>query len=268
MSKYLYFAIFTECDNKGYIIKFPDFDEYVIKADTIEDGLKKSKQALEICLFNLLKDGQSIPNATVINDITLIEGQFLIPIKAYEKEMDILKQQNYQTTKKTKSKFKSSTILLEHLTKEYDKEDSRSMKIDSRIPIFITIATFLGGFIFNIGFESLKNIYDLGQKVYSIYIIIHALCIISIVISIGIFGWILFTKKYKRIETSLFLSKEINKEEIEKTAYELMKGYQDSLQNNIKVNDKKIQLYNTAIIFVAIGAVLYIILKFISFLIK
>lgn len=268
MEEYLYLAIFTECSQNKYVVKFPDLEGCIVKSDSIEEGITKAKKALEECLFKILKDGGEIPTPKEAKDITLKEGEFLILVKTYENIGGALIEKGNIESQKSNSKYKSSQMLLEHLTKEYDKEDERSMKIDSRIPIFITIATFLGGFVFNIGGESLKKTYELGQKIYSIYIIIYVLCIISIIISILIFAWILGTKKYKRIETGGFLNEKINEEKIEKTAYELMQGYLGSLQNNIKVNDKKMKQYNAAIIFVGIGAILYIILKFIDFLIS
>ncbi|KHD14235.1 hypothetical protein [Clostridium butyricum] len=165
-------------------------------------------------------------------------------------------------------KYKSCELLLEHLTKEYDKEDSRSMKIDSRIPIFITLATFFGGFIFNLGTSSLKNVYGKGQQLYTIYVVLYALCLLSLIISIGIFTWILCTKRYLRIRTDLFLNENIINEEIKKTAFELMRGYQESLQHNVQINDKKMKQYNIGISFLVTSSILYLILQFFNFFIN
>lgn len=266
MGEYLYFAIATFCNGKEYVIKFPDIDGCIVKANNIEDGINKAKQEVEIYLFNILKEGGNIPVATEAKDIDLKEGEFLILIQAYGIIANTLIKKNDE---KINSKYKSSVMLLDHVTKEYDKEDTRSARIDSRIPIFMTIATFLGGFIFNIGGgESLKKTYELGEKIYSLYIIVYVACISTIILSIGVFAWILCTKKYTRIDTNICLYEKANKEENGKIAYELMQGYQEALLDNIKVNDKKMQQYNIAIGLLGAGGVLYIILKCISFFIN
>lgn len=165
------------------------------------------------------------------------------------------------------SNYMSCELLLEHLAKEYDKEDSRSMKIDSRIPIFITIATFFAGLIFSSTGNLIKETYKLGVQIYSIYIVIYSLCILSLISSIGSFIWILCTKKYMRINTDLLLQQKAIKENVKKTAFELMKAYNQALKNNININDKKMKYYNLGIILLIISSILYLILCFVNFFI-
>ena len=165
-------------------------------------------------------------------------------------------------------RYKSSNLLLEHITKEYDKEDGRSMKIETRIPIFITIATFFGGFIFSNSGDKLNNIFNLGKSLYSVYVVLYFSCIVTLIISIAIFIWILCTKKYLRIRTDNFLLEEINKEESCQVAYELIRGYQQALQHNIEVNDKKIKQYNGAIAFLCAATISYLIIQVVNFMIQ
>lgn len=172
------------------------------------------------------------------------------------------KNKSYKENKE--DMYRSSSLLLEHMAKEYDKEDERSTKIESRIPIFITIATFFGAYIFNEDSKKFKELFNLGQGLYTIYTIVYFICIASLIISIVIFGVILSTKKYRRIESSIFLIKEINKEEINKTAFELMRGYQEALENNIKINDNKVKLYNNAIRVLSVSAISYLIIKILN----
>lgn len=182
------------------------------------------------------------------------------------KDSKYKKNKNYKGNGKEKKEdmYKSSSLLLEHMAKEYDKEDARSAKIESRIPIFITIATFFGAYIFNEDSKNFKKFFELGQGLYTIYTIVYFICIVSLIIAIVIFGLILSTKKYRRIESKIFLAEEVNKEEINKTAFELMKGYQESLENNIIINDNKVKLYNNAIRILSVSAISYLIIKILN----
>ena len=169
---------------------------------------------------------------------------------------------------KQQEEYRSSLMLLEHISKEYDKEDLRASKIESRIPIFITIVTFFGGFIFSFGGKDLTSIYNKGYKIYSLYIIIYIACVVMLLIALGVFIWILCSKKYMRINIELFSAKSINNERVEKSAYELIRGYQEVLKNNIKINDIKIKQYNIGIGLLVGSTILYLLIQILNFIIS
>ncbi|QXE19531.1 hypothetical protein [Clostridium sp. 001] len=146
------------------------------------------------------------------------------------------------------SEYLSSKLLLEYISKEYDKEDERSKNIESRIPVFITISTFFLGYIFTSNSNSVVSNIAKNYKVYTIYIMLYILCAIAVLASMFMFIWIMFTKKYIRIAIDIFQDRDLNKQIEGKCAYALILGYTEALQQNIKTNDLKVRFYTAGII--------------------
>lgn len=163
-------------------------------------------------------------------------------------------------------KYKSSTLLLQYISKEYDKEDERSKKIESRIPIFITITTFLCGYMFSKDFNNgISNVVK-NYKLYTVYIVLYVLCVMFIALSVGLFAWTMFIKKYKRIKYQRFDDIKLNSSDENKAAYELIRGYKEALDYNIIINDKKTKGYIFGIASLMIFVILFIIIKVFIFL--
>ncbi|MGL5716586.1 MAG: hypothetical protein ACRCXT_10565 [Paraclostridium sp.] len=163
--------------------------------------------------------------------------------------------------------YESSIFLLPYVLRECDREDARVRDLTSRIPILITIATFFAGYVFkeNIVTEYMfKENYKLGIVCSSMYL----LCILGIGISIGIFIWIICSRKYKRMDIDLFINDVAQSSKNDVAAFELTKGYIDVYKFNFKVNDKKTILYNVAVAALVIAVMIYILVQIILFFYK
>lgn len=80
MDKYLFFAVFSEHEKGGYTITFPDLKACITESDSIEEGIKKAKEALEIHLLEMENDNSKISKPTKPSDIKLKENEFVVPI--------------------------------------------------------------------------------------------------------------------------------------------------------------------------------------------
>lgn len=165
----------------------------------------------------------------------------------------------------SQKKYTSSVFLLEYVLKEFDREDSRSKDIHSRIPIFITLATFFGGYIFNKESFNALSTFKSNYKLFGVYSVLYTLCFIGIISSIGLFVWIMCSKKYKRMNMDKFLQPIAHKSENGLVAYELATAYIDIFKYNVDVNDKKIKVYNWAIGALTLSAISYIMIQILTF---
>ncbi|MCG8402688.1 MAG: type II toxin-antitoxin system HicB family antitoxin [Firmicutes bacterium] len=82
MNKYIYPAIFDPCEEGGYCITFPDLPGIVTEGDTLEEAFFMAKDALELHLWGLEDDGDSIPEPSHPNKIQVSEGGFTCLIEA------------------------------------------------------------------------------------------------------------------------------------------------------------------------------------------
>lgn len=165
----------------------------------------------------------------------------------------------------TQDKYKSSVFLLEYVLREYDREDSRSKDIHSRIPIFITLATFFGGYIFNSQPSEVISVFKLNYKLFGVYSVLYTICFVGILVSLGIFVWIMCSKKYKRMNIDNFLKPIAHSSSNDVAAYELATAYIDVFKYNVGVNDKKVKLYNFAISALTTSVISYIFIQIVSF---
>jgi len=69
MAKYAYPAIFEEEQEGGYSIYFPDIDGCYTQSEDIADGIEKASDALCLMLYDLEKQGATIPKCSNIKDI-------------------------------------------------------------------------------------------------------------------------------------------------------------------------------------------------------
>lgn len=83
MDKYIYAAIFDPCEEGGYCITFPDLPGIVTEGDTIEESLYMAKEALELHLYGMEEDGDTIPEPTQSCKVTVPEGGFVNFIEAW-----------------------------------------------------------------------------------------------------------------------------------------------------------------------------------------
>lgn len=166
----------------------------------------------------------------------------------------------------TEKKYSSSKLLLEYISKEYDKEDERSKNIDTRISIFITISTLFLGYIFSDNRNSSLSTLATNYKLYAVYVILYFLCTIIVLSSIFAFVSVVYKKNYRRINIRVFDDRDLNNEYEGKSAYELIRGYKEAIEVNNKINDLKVKRYTIGIILVTASVVLFVILKVFMFL--
>ena len=72
--RYSFIAIFDVADD-GISIEFPDLPGCLPCADTMDEALKNAREALGLHLWGMEQDGEEIPEATAIQDITLEKNQ-------------------------------------------------------------------------------------------------------------------------------------------------------------------------------------------------
>lgn len=80
--KYIYPAILTYAED-GISIEFPDLPGCLPCADSTEEAIKNAKEALELHLYGMEKDGDQIPKPTDIKRIKLEKNQVVILVEIW-----------------------------------------------------------------------------------------------------------------------------------------------------------------------------------------
>lgn len=78
---YIFPAIFEYADD-GISVEFPDLPGCFTCGETTEEAIKNAKEALELHLFGMEKDGEVIPNPTPIDKIKIEKNQVIVMIEA------------------------------------------------------------------------------------------------------------------------------------------------------------------------------------------
>ncbi|EOU1698117.1 hypothetical protein LTX13_002358 [Clostridium perfringens] len=159
------------------------------------------------------------------------------------------------------NKYNSSKLLLETVKTEYERENERIKTIENRIPILMTVAIFLCGYLFTNSGIDFKNIMEKNDA--RIYILISLLTLTSLflVIAILIFIYLLFAKQYKRIELKNFSKLSVQAENEGLIAYDILKAYLEAYEYNQKVNNKKIIFNNVGIVLLIFSFFIFLIIK-------
>ncbi|HHV09698.1 MAG TPA: HicB family protein [Clostridiales bacterium] len=61
MRKLMYLAVLEPSENGGYGVYFPSFPGCISYGEDLEDALKNAKEALELHVFGMEKDGEELP---------------------------------------------------------------------------------------------------------------------------------------------------------------------------------------------------------------
>ena len=77
MAKYTYPAIFEKDEDGGYSIYFPDIEGCYTQAEDITDGIENAGDALCLMLYELEKQGKSIPKPSNIKDFEVSEDDIV-----------------------------------------------------------------------------------------------------------------------------------------------------------------------------------------------
>ncbi|MCM1578384.1 MAG: type II toxin-antitoxin system HicB family antitoxin [Ruminococcus sp.] len=74
MSKYVYPAVFTEEEDGGYSVEFPDIKGCFSQGEDTADALDAANDALCLMLYHMEKDGKNIPAPSDIREISAGNG--------------------------------------------------------------------------------------------------------------------------------------------------------------------------------------------------
>jgi len=77
MAKYIYPAVFESEDDGGYSIYFPDIEGCYTQADNIIEGIENAVDALCLMLYELEKQGKTIPKSSEIKNIECSENDIV-----------------------------------------------------------------------------------------------------------------------------------------------------------------------------------------------
>ncbi|WP_025722552.1 type II toxin-antitoxin system HicB family antitoxin [Paenibacillus polymyxa] len=64
MDKYIYPALFQKGEVKGYTVTFPDLPGAITEGDNMEEALRMAKECLELHLYGMLDDEETLPKPT------------------------------------------------------------------------------------------------------------------------------------------------------------------------------------------------------------
>ena len=67
-NRYIFPAI-IKVEDDGYNVSFPDIEECFTFGENLEDALDSARDVLELCLYDMEKDGKAMPEASDIGDI-------------------------------------------------------------------------------------------------------------------------------------------------------------------------------------------------------
>jgi len=70
MVRVIYFGVVHKDKNSGYGVSFPDFPGCVAADADLEDVIEQAKEALEFHIRGMIEDGESIPEASKMEDIS------------------------------------------------------------------------------------------------------------------------------------------------------------------------------------------------------
>jgi predicted RNase H-like HicB family nuclease len=80
------FVAVLDFSGKHIAIHFPDLDEALSQADTIEQAVRRSEEVLKLTIESRLDDKEYIPEPTQLDKIELLDGQRTIIVSCSLKE--------------------------------------------------------------------------------------------------------------------------------------------------------------------------------------
>ena len=89
---YVYPAIFSNCAEGGYAIRFPDLPGTNTQGDSMADAIAMARDALAMWLDYMKDDGKAFPPASAPEKLTLEADQFVtmidVDLDAYRRRKD------------------------------------------------------------------------------------------------------------------------------------------------------------------------------------
>ena len=83
MDRYIFPAVFEPGEKKGYTVTFPDLPGCITEGETIEEALHMAKEALELHLYGLEEDGDSIPPPTPPEKLNIPQRAFISLVEVW-----------------------------------------------------------------------------------------------------------------------------------------------------------------------------------------
>ncbi len=101
MAKYVYPAVFVPEEKGMYSVSFPDIEGCFTCGDNLPDAMEMAEDALSLMLYDMEEDGEVIPEATRLCDVTTTGDAFATYISA--DTFEYRKKFNNRAVKKTLS---------------------------------------------------------------------------------------------------------------------------------------------------------------------
>lgn len=86
--KFAYPAVFTQKQNGGYTVIFPDLEGCAAEGDTLEEAVEKAKEAEAAWIQVELEDTWELPGISHRDDMELPEGSFMREVAVRIKLVD------------------------------------------------------------------------------------------------------------------------------------------------------------------------------------
>lgn len=83
MDKYIFPAVFEPGEQKGYCVTFPDLPGCITEGDTLEEAYNMAKEALELHLYGMEEDGDTIPSPSQPNKFKITDNSFITLVEAW-----------------------------------------------------------------------------------------------------------------------------------------------------------------------------------------
>lgn len=83
MDRYIFPAVFEPGAKKGYTVTFPDLPGCITEGDSMEEALHMAKDALELHLYGMEKDGDIMPAPTSPEKLKIPEKSFVSLIEIW-----------------------------------------------------------------------------------------------------------------------------------------------------------------------------------------
>lgn len=83
MDRYLFPAIFEPGEDKGYVVSYPDLPGCLTEGDSMEEALHMAKEALELFLYSMEEDNETVPQPTLPQNISVSPKAFISIIEVW-----------------------------------------------------------------------------------------------------------------------------------------------------------------------------------------
>lgn len=83
MDRYIFPAIFEPGEIKSYTVTFPDLPGCITEGDTMEEALHMAKDALELFMYGMEEDNETIPEPTAPENIAVPQKAFVSLVEVW-----------------------------------------------------------------------------------------------------------------------------------------------------------------------------------------